>query len=231
MLEVRDLAAGYGRLQVLVGMKLSVRAGETVGILGPNGAGKTTLVETLAGLVRATRGSISLEGVDVSRKPAYERARRGLRLVPTGRALFGPLSVERNLKLGSLLHRESNGTSLEQIFEIFPILAEKRKHKASTLSGGQQQMLAIGRALIGNPKILILDEPSLGLAPVVTEQLYEALGSLKSSGQTILIVEEKIDYVLDFADRYLVVNGGRIVLEGATSEVTDHAQLSVSYLG
>jgi branched-chain amino acid transport system ATP-binding protein len=230
MLEIRDLVSGYGAFRALFGISLDVRQGEALALLGPNGAGKTTLVETVAGLVRTTSGTVMLDGADITRKQAHERARIGLRLVPTGRALFGPLSVEKNLRLGSLLEPHNPG-NIDLAFELFPILAERRTQKASTLSGGQQQMLAIARALVGRPEVLILDEPSLGLAPVVTEQLYAALEPLKAMGQTIVIVEEKIDFALDFADRYAVLNGGRIVAEGQSADLEDRSVLSASYLG
>jgi branched-chain amino acid transport system ATP-binding protein len=231
MLELRSLCSGYGRLQVLFDVSLQLDAGEAVALLGPNGAGKTTLVNTIAGLVHATDGGVYLDGEDVTKWKTHERARFGLGLVPTGRALFGPLSVERNLRLGQLSDKSGESDRLDLVFELFPVLAERRSQKANTMSGGQQQMLAIARALVGRPRVLILDEPSLGLAPVVTEQLYEALGRLNEMGQTLMVVEEKVDFALQLAERYVVLNGGQIVLEGVSAELDDATELSVGYLG
>jgi branched-chain amino acid transport system ATP-binding protein len=230
MLELHDLRAGYGQLQVLFDVSLEIRNGEAIALVGPNGAGKTTLVETIAGLVRTTAGTIRLDDDDITQLPAHERAKLGLSLVPTGRSLFGSLSVEKNLRLGLLLD-ETNPEGIERVFELFPVLGERLEQKAGTLSGGEQQMLAIARALLGRPEILILDEPSLGLAPVVTERMYAALGVLKDMGQTLLIVEEKLEFALDFAERYIVFNRGHIVREGATAELGDKMELSQSYLG
>ena len=229
MLEVESVTSGYGRVQVIFGISLSILEGEAVAVVGPNGAGKTTLLSTLVGLVSTWEGLIRFDDTDVSAVPAYRRVRMGMSLVPSGRSLFGPLSVEKNLQLGGGV-RGVRGNGMESIFELFPELVSHRKQRVSTLSGGEQQMVAIGRALVGQPRVLFLDEPSLGLAPVVAERMYAALAELRARGQTIVVVEEKPEFVTSFADRYVVVNHGQIVAEGVTRDVNEEA-LARSYLG
>jgi branched-chain amino acid transport system ATP-binding protein len=230
MLEVSSVCAGYGRLQVLFDVSLSVAEGEAVALVGQNGAGKTTLVSAIAGFVACTRGKIALAGRDITREPSHMRARSGLAVVPSGRALFGSLSVEKNLILGQLVDRD-NGLDLDAAWQLFPEIERRRSQPASALSGGEQQMVAVARALLGRPRCLVLDEPSLGLAPIAVERLYGALDELKARGQTLLIIEEKTEFVIGFADRYVVFKHGEVAGEGAASELGDGRLLQETYLG
>lgn len=230
MFEVRNLEVAYGRIRVLFGVSLALDKGEAVAVIGPNGAGKSSLVSAVAGFATTVGGQVVLDGRDLTRCGPHERSRAGIGLVPSGRWLFKPLTVELNLKLGQNA-AGSTALDLDFVYELFPVLSDRRKQIASTLSGGEQQMLAIGRALLSKPSILILDEPSLGLAPIIVQRLYESLGQLKERGQTLLIVEEKTEYALSLCDRYVVMTRGRVVHEGTTSQGVDASVLRESYLG
>ncbi len=235
MLEARSLDAGYGHVAVLRDVSLSVAPGELVTVVGANGAGKSTLLKVLAGLVPARRGSVSLEGTDVTRQAAERRVAAGVALVPEGRRLFGPLTVAENLELGGYSRRREPGAAAarrrDEVFALFPVLAERTGQPAATLSGGEQQMLAIGRALMSGPRMLLLDEPSLGLAPLVVREIFRALDALRASGVTVLLVEQDARLALKHADRGYVMRTGRIVLEGAAADLLEDDDVRLIYLG
>ena len=233
MLEVRHLDAFYGPVQVLHDVNLSVAAREVVALVGVNAAGKSTLMFTLAGLRTTHTGEILLEGQPLGRVPAYERVPRGLVLVPERRRLFPFMTVLENLELGaySAAARPAARATLDQVFALLPVLGERRKQVAGSLSGGEQQMLAIGRALMTRPRMLLLDEPTEGLAPIYVRLLFELIGSLRSTGLTVLIVEQNVQHVLRMADRAYVLENGRIVLEGGGADLLDDERLKVAYLG
>ena len=233
MLEVREVDTAYGDLQALWGVSLNVDEGEIVTLIGPNGAGKTTLLRTIVGLQRPTAGSISLAGQPIHRLPAHQIVERGLILVPEGRRLFGGMSVLENLEVGAFSPRarRERGDTLKWVFEIFPILAERRQQLAGTLSGGQQQMVAIGRALMGLPRLLLLDEPSLGIAPIVVRDIFEVLREINRRGVTVLLVEQNARLALELADRAYIVEQGRVAGQGAGRELLTDENIRQAYLG
>lgn len=238
MIRVNDVRTGYGRAEVLHGVSLEVKPGRITAIIGPNGAGKTTLMSAIAGTRPVWAGNVQLDDEDVTKLSAPDRVQRGIVLCPEGRRIFSSLTVEENIRIGAttLHHKAVSGEAsvklaLESAFEMFPILGERRHKAGGTLSGGQQQMLALARALASRPKFLLLDEPSLGLAPAVIERVYEALGELRSQGLGMVLVEEGADRALEFADFALVLNGGRVVLEGTAAELQSRHDLATSYLG
>ncbi len=231
MLEVSELSAGYGRLQVLFDINFGVRAGEMLAIIGPNGAGKSTLLKSLIGVVTPTKGRIIFEGSRITHEPPNMRVARGLTLSPEGRRIFSSLSVHENLLSGAV--RTSSSvieTQLEKIYSLFPVLAEREKQEAGSLSGGEQQMLAIGRALISAPKLLLIDEPSMGLAPLVVAELYDALLKLTSEGIGVVVVDERVTEVTRISDRTCIVEKGRIVYEGEHSEALEQLR-DTAFLG
>ncbi len=229
LLEVKSLNSYYGDSHILFDVALRVEAHEVVALLGRNGAGKSTTLKSLMGLVRPRSGSISFDGMDVAGKPAHAIARAGMQLVPEERRIFGSLDVEENLVLASLTAPKAK--TLEHIYEIFPRLAERRRSRGTDLSGGEQQMLAIGRALIREPKLILLDEPFEGLAPVIVRDLIEACRKLAKDGQTIVLVEQNLAATLALADRAYIINNGHIVHEGPTAELRAQPQLLQRYLG
>ena len=233
MLEVRELAVAYGDLQVLWDVSLDIRAGEIVVLIGPNGAGKTTLLRAVAGLHRPLSGSISLEQSPIHTLSAHQIVERGIILVPEGRRLFGGMSMLENLELGAFTARARNkrGETLERVFALFPILSERLNQRAATLSGGQQQMVAIGRALMGLPRLLMLDEPSLGLAPLVVRNIFEVVRSISREGVTVLLVEQNARLALDLADRAYIVEQGRIVGHGPGAGLLADQHVRRAYLG
>ncbi|HIJ64057.1 MAG TPA: ABC transporter ATP-binding protein [Rhodospirillaceae bacterium] len=238
MLEVRQLTAGYGLSEVLNGIDLSVGEGQLVAVIGPNGAGKTTTMRAISGLIRPTGGSIRLAGEAIAGVAAHRLARAGLAHVPEGRKVFGPLSVEDNLLLGGYPRlpklfgfRRRAAEDLERIFSLFPRLFERRRQLAATLSGGEQQMLAIGRALMGRPRLLLLDEPSMGLAPVMVQEVFATIRGLKAAGTTMLLVEQYAKSALDLADYAYVMEGGRIALSGTPAELVRDPRVVEAYLG
>ncbi|HEY3230704.1 MAG TPA: ABC transporter ATP-binding protein, partial [Roseiflexaceae bacterium] len=233
MLEVRELAVAYGDLRVLWDVSLDVHAGEIVVLIGPNGAGKTTLLRTIAGLQRPLSGDITLENAPLHRISMHQIVERGLILVPEGRRLFGGMSVLENLELGAFTARarQKRHQTLDRVFELFPILAERRGQRAATLSGGQQQMVAIGRALMGLPRLLMLDEPSLGLAPLVVRQIFAVVREISHEGVTVLLVEQNARLALDLADRAYIVEEGRIVGHGAGADLLTNQHVRQAYLG
>ena len=235
MLEVRGLHAGYGAVRVLRDVDLHVAEGETVAVLGANGAGKSTLMQSLVGIVKPSAGAIRFEGRDIAGSPPEKIVRGGLTLVPEGRRVLARLTVRENLRMGAFARRDKGSTAeaIERYLEMFPILAERQNQLAGTLSGGEQQQLVICRALMGQPRLLLLDEPSLGLAPVVVEQVFELLVDLKAKeGLTVVIVEQNVSEVLEISDRAYVMEHGRLVSEGTTEEIKTAAiRLEQSYLG
>ncbi|MDB5584363.1 MAG: transporter ATP-binding protein [Bradyrhizobium sp.] len=232
MLEVSDLHSAYGRIEVLRGVSLEVRAGEIVALIGSNGAGKTTLLRALSGVQPITQGEIRLGGERIDRLRPHRRVERGMTQSPEGRQVFGPLSVTDNLRLGAYMRRDKDiEADRERIFEMFPVLREKRLQVAGGLSGGQQQMLAIGRALMGKPRLLLLDEPSLGLSPILVDQILAAIISLKADGITVLLVEQNATAALEIADRGYVMETGRIVSSGEASALLSDPRVKAAYLG
>lgn len=232
VLEVSKLRSAYGRIEVLHGVSLNVNAAEVVALIGSNGAGKTTLLRALSGVQPITSGEISFCGERIDRFPSHRRVGRGITQSPEGRQVFGPLSVTDNLRLGAYMRRDKAIESdRERVFAMFPVLHEKRHLAAEGLSGGQQQMLAIGRALMGKPKLLLLDEPSLGLSPTLVDQILEAIATLRAEGVTILLVEQNANAALEIADRGYVLESGRIVIEGKGSDLLSDPRVKVAYLG
>ena len=233
MLEVRNLNASYGAVQVLHDVSLSVAAGEIVGLVGANAAGKSTLMFTLAGLRTTYRGEVLLEGVAVDDLPAYERPGKGLVLVPERRRLFPFMTVLENLEIGAYAAaaRSVAQQTLGEVFALLPVLAERRKQVAGSMSGGEQQMLAIGRALMAKPRVLLLDEPTEGLAPIYVKLLFDLIVSLRAKGLTVLIVEQNVHHVLHTADRAYVLENGRIVMEGHGAALLNDDRLKTAYLG
>ncbi len=233
MLTLKSLQAGYGRVPVLKGISLHVRAGEVVTLIGGNGAGKTTTLRTISGLLAARQGSIEFDGHDLTRLATERIVTLGLALVPEGRRVFTSLSVTTNLELGAF-HRRDKGEvrrDLEEMRERFPLLKDRAHQAAGTLSGGEQQILAIGRALMARPRLLMLDEPSMGLAPLMVSQVYEILAELKAAGTTILLVEQNARAALKVADRGYVLETGRIVLQGSAAELREDPEVQRAYLG
>jgi branched-chain amino acid transport system ATP-binding protein len=236
VLQIRGLASHYGRIQALHGIDIEVKQGQLVGVAGANGAGKTTLLRTISGVQPASSGSISLFGQDVTRLAPEKRVRLGICQVPEGRQVFGPMSIEDNLKLGAFTRkgtRPGNGVDedLQRMYTLFPILQEKRALPAGTLSGGQQQMLAMARALMGRPKLLLLDEPSMGLAPLLVEEIFRVVKRLKAEGITIFLVEQNAHAALAIADIGYVIETGHTILSGPGPELLHNEQVKKAYLG
>lgn len=233
MLEVRDLVAGYGRAQALWGVDLRVEDGEIVTMLGPNGAGKSTLVNAISGLIATWSGTVELDGRGLTDVPSHRVAERGIAVVPEGRRIFPGMSVADNLAVGAYNNRarEASDETLSWVHGIFPRLEERSGQPAGSLSGGEQQMLAIGRALMAKPSLLLLDEPSLGLAPIMVEAIFEVLRQINESGVSILLVEQNAIDALNLATRGYVLEEGRIVIEGASSELLENEALRKAYLG
>jgi branched-chain amino acid transport system ATP-binding protein len=232
VLSVRKLESRYGRIQALKGIDIEIRKGELVALVGANGAGKTTLLRTISGVQPASNGSIVFDGDDITRERADLRVRRGICQVPEGRQVFGPLSIEDNLRLGACTQPKAQvGHDLERVYDTFPVLKEKRKLPAGTLSGGQQQMLAIGRALMGRPTLLLLDEPSMGLAPLLVEEVFNVVKTLKAQGMTIFLVEQNAYAALEIADRAYVLETGSVILAGSGQGLLENEQVKAAYLG
>ncbi|HWA80006.1 MAG TPA: ABC transporter ATP-binding protein [Acetobacteraceae bacterium] len=233
MLRVTNLAVHYGDLVGIAEVSFEVEEGAVVALLGANGAGKTTTLNALAGLVRASGGTVLWRGERIEERSAHEIVTRGIALAPEGWRLFVQQTVEQNLRLGAtaLAERARFGPLLERVFSLFPRLAERRRQSAGTLSGGERQMLAVGRALMSDPKLLMLDEPSLGLAPAVVDAMYETLGRLSAAGLTLLIAEQSMELALEIADRATVLQTGRTVLSGTAREIAENPDLHRAYLG
>jgi branched-chain amino acid transport system ATP-binding protein len=230
LLEVSGLAAGYLGEKVVSDIDLEISEGEAVAIVGSNGAGKSTLLRALAGLLRPMEGRVRLAGRDLTRRPAHRIARAGVAYVPAERHLFPSMTVKTNLALGAYPHRPDRG-ALELVFELFPRLAERQRQRAGTLSGGEQQMLAVGRALMSRPRVLMLDEPTTGLAPKLARSAFAALEGLKATGLTLLIAEQQVPLALSVADRGYVLENGRIRLQGSPEELEANPEVRRAYLG
>ncbi len=231
MLAIRNLSAGYGAFQALFDVSLEVKAGESVGVIGPNGAGKTTLLRAISKLIDPSAGEVAMEGRSLKDVPAHQVISLGISQVPENRRLFPRLTVEENLKMGAFVARGSFASRIEGVFELFPRLKERRNQLAGTLSGGEQQMCAIGRALMSGPKLLLLDEPSAGLAPVVVQSIFELVKRLCTQGYTVLIVEQNIRQVLKVVDRAYLLETGRIKSSGSSSELLASDEIRKAYLG
>jgi len=229
MLEVRGLASRYGRIPALSGVDLDVAQGELVALVGANGAGKTTLLRTISGVQPACGGTVRFDGQDLARVRPRRRVQLGIVQVPEGRQVFGPLSVEDNLRLGAFAR--GSAETLHDVIALFPALGPKRREPAGTLSGGQQQMLAIGRALMANPRLLLLDEPSMGLAPRLVAEIFAQVAALRSRGTTILLVDQNAHAALSIADRGYVMETGRVVLSGPARQLLDDPDVQQAYLG
>ncbi len=233
LLEARNLHIGYGDAPAVWDVSLDVGAGEIVSVIGPNGAGKTTLINAIAGLLRCRQGELRFDGVDMTRVRAHDYCSHGIALVPEGRRLFAKMSVEENLELGCYLSaaRAHRDQSLERVYGLFPILRDKRSQLAGELSGGQQQMVAIGRALMARPRIVLFDEPSLGLAPTVVDDMFEIVARVREEGAAVLLVEQNVLKALGIADRAYVLEQGRIVSTGLPDELLKQPHIREAYLG
>jgi len=233
LLEVRRLAVAYGDAPAVWDATLEVDAGEVVSVIGPNGAGKSTLVNTIAGLHRARSGELRFAGLDLGAIAPHLVCRHGIALVPEGRRLFARMSVEENLEIGCYRAeaRRARRETLDRVYHLFPILGERRRQKAGSLSGGQQQMAAIGRALMARPRLLLLDEPSLGLAPIVVSEIFGIVRELNHEGMTVVVVEQNANMALSVADRGYVLETGNLLVSGKPADLWDDPQVRAAYLG
>lgn len=231
MLKIDRLASGYGRIKALYDVSLEVKRGEIVALVGANGAGKTTLLKAISGVQPISAGQILLDGAAIEKVPPYRRVRLGLALVPEGRQIFLPLTVEDNLRVGAWIRKDDISDDLERVYTYFPILKDFRSRLAGSLSGGQQQMLAVGRALMARPQMLLLDEPSMGLAPLVFKQIFSVLKSIRDSGVTVFVVEQNVNAALQMVDRAYVLEMGRVTLEGTGKELLADPRVQAAYLG
>ena len=233
MLAVEGLEVSYGNIAALRGVSITVAAGETVAVIGPNGAGKSTLLQAIAGIVKPRGGSIRYDGTSIIGAQPEALVASGIALVPEGRRIFGSLTVAENLRIGATVRDDPTGVEhdLQHALELFPILRERGELKAGKLSGGEQQMLAIARALLSRPRLLLLDEPSLGLAPLIIAQVYETISKLKKEGLTVLLVEQSMHRALETSDRAYVMSSGRVVLAGKSSELRAAEEFEAAYFG
>ena len=231
ILKIDDINVFYGSIHAIKGVSLEVNEGEIVTLIGANGAGKTTTLHTVSGLLRPRTGSISFCGEDITKIPAHRLVERGLAHCPEGRRVFLQMTVQENLDMGAYIRRDDFSASLEEVYELFPRLKERRKQVAGTLSGGEQQMLAMGRALMSKPKLLMLDEPSMGLAPILVEQIFDIIKNLHAIGTTILLVEQNAQAALSIADRAYVLETGKITLSGTGAELAKSDEVRKAYLG
>ncbi len=232
LLEMKDVVAGYGNITALKGISLSVPEGSIVTLIGANGAGKSTTMKTIMGIVKAREGTVAFQGKELKSEKAYQVVREGISLVPEGRQILQNMTVQENLELGAYQRNDSQIVSdMEKIFERFPRLKERRRQYGGTLSGGEQQMLAIGRAVMARPKLLLLDEPSMGLAPLVVQQIFDVIKDIHKAGTTVLLVEQNAQKALQIADYAYVMETGKIVIEGPASDVAQNPQVRAAYLG
>ena len=233
LLELSNIVAGYGHITALKGISLSVPEGKIVTLIGANGAGKSTTMKTLMGIVKAQEGDVTFEGKSLKGKKSYQVVDMGISLVPEGRQVLQSMSVEENLRLGAYKRSDKDGIAadLKKVYDRFPRLLERKAQYAGTLSGGEQQMLAIGRAMMSRPKVLLLDEPSMGLAPIVVQEIFDVIKAINEGGTTVLLVEQNAKKALKIADYAYVLETGKIVLHGKASEVADNPQVMAAYLG
>ncbi len=232
LLEVSDIRARYGSIEALKGISLTVEEGEVVTLIGSNGAGKSTTLRSISGLTPASAGTITFAGEDITRVPAHEIVVRGIALAPEGRHCFARMTVRENLDLGAHRRRGPEiAQDLARVYELFPRLHEREKQKAGTMSGGEQQMLAIGRALMARPRLLMLDEPSMGIAPILVQRIYETIAEINRSGVTILLVEQNANYALDVSQRGYVLETGRVVLANESALLRNDPEVQRAYLG
>jgi branched-chain amino acid transport system ATP-binding protein len=233
LLEIRDVDSGYGEVQILWDVGLSLEKGRLTSLVGSNGVGKTTLLRTVMGLIRPWSGSILLDGQDISNVPAYRKANMGLVMVPEGRQLFTNMTVYENLEMGATNQRARSrlAHNIERVYDLFPRLAERKDQQAGTLSGGEQQMLAVARGLMAEPEILMVDELSLGLAPVLALSLFDTMRRLRSEGLTMLLVEQNVHVALSISDYAYVLSEGRVTIEGSADEVARNEEVQRAYLG
>lgn len=233
MLEIKDLEVYYGVIQAIKGVSFQVNEGEVIALIGANGAGKTTILQTITGMIPAKRGSILFDGVDITKIPGHKIVPMGMAHVPEGRRVFSQLSVLDNLKLGAYSRKDKNEVekTLQMVYQRFPRLAERKKQLAGTLSGGEQQMLAMGRALMSKPRIILMDEPSMGLSPIFVGEIFDIVQEISKSGTTVLIVEQNAKKALSIANRAYVLETGNIVLEGDANVLMNDASVKKAYLG
>ena len=231
MLKVENIHVYYGSIHAIKGISFEVGEGETVALIGANGAGKSTTLKTISGLLHPKSGSITLNGSDITRSAAHTLVQQGLAHVPEGRRIFLQMTVQENLEMGAFTNKQNIEETMESVFQRFPRLRERRKQIAGTLSGGEQQMLAMGRGLMIHPRLLMLDEPSMGLAPILVEQIFDIIRELRESGTTILLVEQNAGMALDLADRAYVLETGKITLSGTGAELSQSDEVKRAYLG
>ena len=231
MLKIEDMHVYYGAIHAIKGVSFEVGEGEIVALIGANGAGKSTILKTVSGLMHPRSGKITFMDEDITHTDAYKLLRHGLAHVPEGRRIFLQMTVQENLEMGAFIHKNLNQDDLDMVFDLFPRMKERRKQIAGTLSGGEQQMLAMGRALMSSPKLLMLDEPSMGLAPILVDQIFDIVKSLHKAGKTVLLVEQNASKALDLADRAYVLETGKITLSGTGKELKQSDDVRKAYLG
>ncbi len=233
MLEIKDLCVNYGVIKALKGISFEVNEGEVIALIGANGAGKTTTLHTITGLINAKSGSIVLEGKDITKTPAHKIVKMGIAHVPEGRRIFQNLTVLDNIRLGAFTRKDKDGIAedIEKVYKLFPRLSERKTQVAGTLSGGEQQMLAMGRALMSKPRIVVMDEPSMGLSPILVSEIFEIIESIRKQGTTVLLVEQNAKKALSIADRAYVLETGKIVLSGKASDLINDESVKKAYLG
>lgn len=233
MLEIKDLCVNYGVIKALKGITFEVNEGEVIALIGANGAGKTTTLHTITGLINAKSGSIHLDGKDITKTPAHKIVKMGIAHVPEGRRIFQNLTVLDNIKLGAFTRKDKDGIAedIEKVYKLFPRLEERKTQIAGTLSGGEQQMLAMGRALMSKPRIVVMDEPSMGLSPILVSEIFNIIESIRKQGTTVLLVEQNAKKALSIADRAYVLETGKIVLSGKASDLINDESVKKAYLG
>ena len=233
LLEVKNLKVAYGGIQAVKGIDLHIDQGELVTLIGANGAGKTTTLRTLVGMVKPAEGTIQYDGKPTGKTPVFDFVRKGLVMVPEGRGVFGRLTVEENLRMGAYYRNDESAirSEIDYVYELFPRLKERMTQLAGTLSGGEQQMVAMGRAMLSKPKLLLLDEPSMGLAPIIVQKIFEIVQMISKQGESILLVEQNAKLALEIADRGYVMESGRITMSGAASELLSSDAVQKAYLG